>query len=115
MTMFTDYLTIDQASTEVGCTRRTLYRIIGRFRPGEIVTPAFGRQLIHISKVPALKNEYFPFGSERRSAAAKVWGKGGGTRKRINREAATTSSADIAGKKGSFSKTTKIAADPSLP
>ena len=68
--MFNDYLTIDQASKEVGCTRRTLYRIIEKFAPGEVVTPAFGRQLIHISKLPALREHYYPFGSERRSAAA---------------------------------------------
>ena len=62
--MFNDYLTIDQASKEVGCTRRTLYRIIEKFAPGEVVTPAFGRQLIHISKLPSLREHYYPFGHD---------------------------------------------------
>jgi hypothetical protein len=96
--MFNDYLTIDQASKEVGCTRRTLYRIIDKFAPGEVVTPAFGRQLIHISKLPALREHYFPFGSERRSAAAKIWGKGGGTQKKINLEDAKSSRSGTSGK-----------------
>ena len=96
--MFNDYLTIDQASKEVGCTRRTLYRIIEKFAPGEVVTPAFGRQLIHISKLPSLREHYYPFGSERRSAAAKIWGKGGGTQKKVNLKVVATSSRGTVGK-----------------
>lgn len=84
---FKDYLTIIEAAKAVGCPRRTLYRILDRMGGG-VVTPAFGRQLIHRSKLPAIKAAYLPFGSKRRAEAAQKWGAAGGTQKRLNREKA---------------------------
>ena len=98
MTMFDDYMTIDQAAKAVGCTRRTLYRIIDRLANGAIFTHAFGKQLIHVSKLPELREVYFPFGSDKRSEACKVWGGAGGTQKRINREGAKSPRSGTAGK-----------------
>ena len=89
---FKDYLTIIKAAKALGCTRRTLYRLIDRLDASKIVTPAFGRQLIHKSKLPMLKEVFLPVGSKRRADAAKVWGSAGGTQKRINREKGTTKS-----------------------
>ena len=89
---FKDYLTIEQAAKAVGCTRRTLYRVIERVGLGEIVTMAFGRRLVHKSKVAAIKDAYMPLGSKKHSDAARIWGSAGGTQKRINREKAARKS-----------------------
>lgn len=88
---FNDYLTIAETVKAVGCSRRTLYRILERMDSG-VVTQAFGKQLIHKSHVAALRKAYLPFGSERRSKAAQAWGAAGGTQKRLNREKAARKS-----------------------
>jgi hypothetical protein len=86
---FAEYLTLIKAAKAVGCTRRTLYRIIERIGTDEIVTPAFGRQLIHKSKLPRLREAYMPIGSTKRAKAAKEWGQTGGKQKRVARTKAT--------------------------
>lgn len=83
-----DYLTIAQAAKAVGCSRRTLYRVIERLGADGVVTAAFDKQLIHKSKVPMLAKAYLPLGTRKRLLAAKAWGAAGGTQKRINREKA---------------------------
>jgi hypothetical protein len=83
-----EFLTMTQAAAAVGCSRRTLYRIIERLGAGEVVTQAFGRQVVHKSKVPVLKKAYMPIGSERRLKAAMAWGAAGGTQKSVNRKKA---------------------------
>lgn len=85
---FSEFLTIDKAAKAVGCTRRTLYRLIERAGGESIVTHAFGRQIIHKSKLPLLKQAYLPLGSKKRAVACRAWGSTGGTQKRINREKA---------------------------
>jgi len=85
---FKDYLTIAQAAAAVGCSRRTLYRVVARVGAGDVVTQAFGKQLIHKSKVPLLKKAYLPLGTERRLKASIAWGSAGGTQKRVNSEKA---------------------------
>lgn len=85
---FKEYLTIAQAAAAVGCSRRTLYRVVERVGAGDVVTQAFGKQLIHKSKVPMLKKAYLPLGTERRLEAARAWGAAGGTQKRVNRKKA---------------------------
>jgi hypothetical protein len=80
----TEYLTIDKAAKAVGCTRRTLYRIIARVGPESVVTQAFGRQLIHKSKLPVIKAAYIPLGSKKHSLHARAWGSAGGKQKAIN-------------------------------
>jgi AraC-like DNA-binding protein len=89
---FKEYLTIIQTAKAVGCSRRTLYRVIERIGTTEIVTLAFGRRLVHESKVAAIKAAYMPLGSKKHSIAAKRWGSAGGTQKRINRERAARKS-----------------------
>jgi len=86
---FNDYLTLEQAAKAVGCSRRTLYRVIDRIGTSEIVTEAFGKRLVHKSKVAAVKAAYLPLGSKKHSIAARLWGAAGGTQKRINREKST--------------------------
>ena len=83
-----EFLTMTQAAAAVGCSRRTLYRIVERIGAGEVVTQAFGRQVIHKSKVPMLKKAYMPIGSELRTKSAIAWGAEGGTQKSINRRTA---------------------------
>jgi hypothetical protein len=85
---FKEYLTIIQAAKAVGCSRRTLYRVVERIGTDEIVTEAFGKRLIHKSKVAVIKAAYMPLGSKKHSVAARAWGSAGGTQKRINREKA---------------------------
>lgn len=85
---FKDYLTMIQAAKAVGCTRRTLYRVIERIGIDEVVTVAFGKRLVHKSKIAAIKSAYIPLGSKKHILAAKAWGSAGGTQKRINREKA---------------------------
>jgi hypothetical protein len=85
---FKEYLTIIQAAKAVGCSRRTLYRVVERIGTDEIVTVAFGKRLIHKSKVTVIKDAYMPLGSKKHSVAARAWGSAGGTQKRINREKA---------------------------
>jgi hypothetical protein len=87
-----EYLTIIQAAKAVGCSRRTLYRVVERIGTDEIVTVAFGKRLIHKSKVAAIKAAYMPLGSKKHSMAARAWGAAGGTQKRINREKAEKNS-----------------------
>jgi len=83
---FAEYLTLIAAAKAVGCTRRTLYRIIERIGTSDIVTPAFGRQLIHKSKLPRLREAYLPIGSKKRAVAAKTWGRTGGEQSRVSRK-----------------------------
>jgi hypothetical protein len=85
---FKEYLTMAQAAAAVGCSRRTLYRVVERVGAGEVVTQAFGKQLIHKSKVPLLRKAYLPLGTERRLKASIAWGSAGGTQKSVNRRRA---------------------------
>ena len=85
---FKEYLTMAQAAVAVGCSRRTLYRIVDRVGAGDVVTEAFGKQLIHKSKVSVLKKAYLPLGTERRLKASIAWGAAGGTQKSVNRKTA---------------------------
>ena len=79
-----EYFTMIQAAKKVGCPRRSLYRIIDRLGVDKIVTQAFGRRLIHKSKIPLLKAEHAPPGSKRRHEIAVECGRRGGTQKGIN-------------------------------
>jgi hypothetical protein len=79
-----EYLTLDQAAAKAGCPRRSLYRIIERLGVESIVTYAFGRRLIHKSKIPLIKAEHAPLGSERRHEIAVEYGRKGGTQKGLN-------------------------------
>jgi hypothetical protein len=85
---FKEYLTMSQAAAAVGCSRRTLYRVVERVGAGDVVTQAFGKQLIHKSKVPLLRKAYLPLGTERRLKASIAWGSAGGTQKSVNRRRA---------------------------
>jgi hypothetical protein len=85
---FKEYLTMAQAAAAVGCSRRTLYRVVERVGAGDVVTQAFGKQLIHKSKVPLLRKAYLPLGTERRLKASIAWGAAGGTQKSVNRRRA---------------------------
>jgi hypothetical protein len=85
---FKEYLTMAQAAVAVGCSRRTLYRIVERVGVDDVVTIAFGKQLIHRSKLQLLKKEYMPIGSEKRTKAAVAWGEKGGTQKSVNHKTA---------------------------
>jgi hypothetical protein len=86
--VFKEYLTMAQAAAAVGCSRRTLYRVVARVGAGDVVTQAFGKQLIHKSKVPLLRKAYLPLGTERRLKASIAWGSAGGTQKSVNRRRA---------------------------
>lgn len=79
-----NYCTMIQAAKIVGCPRRSLYRIIDRLGVDKIVTVAFGRRLIHKSKIPLIKAEHAPLGSKRRHEIAVDAGRRGGTQKSIN-------------------------------
>lgn len=85
------YVTIEQLMARIGCSRRAVYRVMRRAKDDgktHYFTELLGRVLIPVDKVADLTNYYLPFGSDRRSAAAKEFGRRGGTQKRINREKA---------------------------
>jgi hypothetical protein len=79
-----EYLTLIQAAAKVGCPRRSLYRIIDRLGVNNIVTMAFGKRLIHKSKLPAIRAEHAPLGSKRRHEIAVASGSKGGAQKGVN-------------------------------
>ena len=85
------FLTIEQLMTKIGCSRRAVFRVMKRAKQegkANCFVDVLGRTLIPIDKVDSLAVYYLPFGSERRAAAAKEYGRRGGTQKRINREKA---------------------------
>lgn len=84
------FLTIDQFIEQVGCSRRAAFRALKRSRDEgkNLTVKILGRTLIPKGMVAALEAYWQPFGSERRSEAAKAYGAMGGTQKRINREKA---------------------------
>lgn len=85
------FLTIEQLMTKIGCSRRAVFRVMRKAKDDgktNYFVEVLGRTLVPVDKVDDLSNYYQPFGSERRSAAAKEYGRLGGTQKRINREKA---------------------------
>lgn len=78
-----DYLTVEQAISKIGCSRRSIYRIIQRLPEGAVVK-MFNRTLIHKSMLPQFKKEYAPFGSTRRHEISVAAGHKGGTQKGVN-------------------------------
>ena len=85
------FLTIEQLMNRIGCSRRAVFRVMRKAKEDgktHYFVEVLGRTLIPVDKVEDLTQYYQPFGSERRSAAAKAYGKMGGTQKRINREKA---------------------------
>ena len=85
------FLTIEQLMNRIGCSRRAVFRVMRKAKDDgktHYFLEVLGRTLVPVDKVEDLAQYYEPFGSERRSAAAKAYGKMGGTQKRINREKA---------------------------
>lgn len=85
------FLTIEQLMTKIGCSRRAVFRVMKRAKQDgrtNCFVDVLGRTLIPIDKVNVLSDYYLPFGSEKRAAAAREYGRRGGTQKRINREKA---------------------------
>ena len=73
-----EYMTIIEAAKKIGCPRRSLYRIIDRVGVDKVCTMAFGKRLIHKSKLPMLRDSYYPMGTEKRLEALTAWGMTGG-------------------------------------
>lgn len=86
-----DYLTMIQTAKKIGCPRRSLYRIIDRLGVDRVCTTVFGRRLVHKSMLPMIRQEYAPFGSDRRHEIAVACGHAGGTAKAKNRARAAKS------------------------
>lgn len=85
------FLTIEQLMRKIGCSRRAVFRVMRKAKDegkASYFTEVLGRTLISADKAEDLSQYYEPFGSDRRSAAAKEYGRRGGTQKRINREKA---------------------------
>lgn len=85
------FLTIEQLMKKIGCSRRAVFRVMRKAKDEgkeSYFVEVLGRTLIPVDKADDLAQYYQPFGSERRSAAAKEYGRRGGTQKRINREKA---------------------------
>ena len=82
-----DYMTVPEAMAAVDCSRRSLYRAMQRAveAGATVYATVLGRRVILRSALPAIKANYFPFGSDERSAMAKVWGATGGATKAANR------------------------------
>ena len=83
-----DYLTVAEAMAELGCSRRGLYRCIDRVGEDVACATVLGKRVILRSKLPLLKEHYYPHYSDAHQAMVKQWGAAGGKAKAANARAA---------------------------
>lgn len=86
-----DYITMAEARKTLNASPRGFYRAVRRIGLEVVTREFFGVRVVIKSKLPLIKENYFPMGSDRRSAAAKDWGHAGGTAKARNRLAKRSS------------------------
>ena len=79
-----DYLTIPQVAKKLKMPRRSLYRVMERLGMDKVSTLIFGRRVIHVTMLAAIKAEHAPMGSDRRHEIAVMYGAMGGETKAIN-------------------------------
>jgi len=82
-----DYVTMAEAREILEASPRGFYRAVRRAGVDEVTREFFGVRVVIKAKLPLIKENYYPLGSERRSAAAAEWGHAGGTTKARNRAA----------------------------
>lgn len=82
-----DYITMAEAREILDASPRGFYRAVRRAGLDAVTREFFGIRVVVKSKLPLIKKNYFPMGSDRRSAAAVEWGAAGGAAKARNRAA----------------------------
>lgn len=80
-----DYLTIPQVAKRLNMPRRSLYRVMERLGMDNVSSLVFGRRVIHVTMLDAIKAEHAPMGSDRRHEIAVMYGAMGGETKAANR------------------------------
>lgn len=78
------YMTVTEARDAIGASQRAIWRVLDRAGRDEVTIRFLGRTLVRRSALPKLEAAFFPFGSENRERAVRVWGKAGGTAKAAN-------------------------------
>ena len=86
-------LTVEQAGKLIGTNKRGAYRALKRATEAgkQIAVEVFGRRLIPVENVEALREFYFPYYSEAHQRMVKKWGSMGGSTKWANARAAKRS------------------------
>jgi len=82
-----DYITMAEAREILDASPRGFYRAVRRAGLDDVTREFFGVRVVLKSKLPLIKENYFPMGSPQRSVAAAEWGHVGGTTKARNRAA----------------------------
>lgn len=80
-----DYLTMPQVAKRLKIPRRSLYRVMERLGIDKVSTLVFGRRVVHVTMLDAIKSEHAPMGSDRRHEIAVMYGAMGGETKAANR------------------------------
>lgn len=80
-----DYLTMPQVAKRLKMPRRSLYRVMERLGMDKVSTLVFGRRVVHVTMLDAIKAEHAPMGSDRRHEIAVMYGAMGGETKAANR------------------------------
>lgn len=80
-----DYLTMPQVAKRLKMPRRSLYRVMERLGMDKVSTLVFGRRVVHVTMLDAIKAEHAPMGSDRRHEIAVMYGGKGGETKAANR------------------------------
>ena len=84
-----DYLTVEDAMTALGCSKRGVYRSAARAVESghDVFAELFGIRLIRRAAIAAMKKHYYPYYSKAHQARVKEWGSKGGTAKAKNASA----------------------------
>lgn len=80
-----DYLTMPQVAKRLKMPRRSLYRVMERLGMDKVSALIFGRRVVHVTMLDAIKAEHAPMGSDRRHEIAVMYGAMGGETKAANR------------------------------
>jgi selenocysteine lyase/cysteine desulfurase len=73
-------LTPEEAGERIGANKRAVYRALKRARAAgkQITVELFGRTLVPVENVEALREFYYPYYSEAHQKKVKEWGAAGG-------------------------------------
>ena len=84
-----DYLTLAQVGEHLGSNLRAATRAIARCEAEGLVVKEIilGRKVVHRSKLPIIKDHYFPYYSDAHQKMVEKWGAMGGAAKARNNRA----------------------------
>lgn len=79
-----EYMTREEVQEALGCSARGFWRALDRAGRDEVSITFLGRTLVRKKSLDALKQCYYPRGSDARSEMSKAWGARGGHAKAAN-------------------------------